>query len=249
LAWKRGDLAAVGQRMIAAIIATLVLTLLVFGFLGFPITLAPIGLGIGIWVMVGAIAELADRAAIGRTSLKQSWARFKGLPRTAFSTAIAHFGVGVSVIGIVCATAFQTEIVTSMRPGETVDIAGYSISYEGEARVQGQNFVAEQGRFTIASPWGGERGLTSERRVYAVSGTPTTEAGIRTYGFSQMYVQFGERFGEDGRVVRLWHKPFVLLLWLGAAIMAGAGLLSLTDRPMRIGPPAGAKATPAAAGR
>ena len=249
LAWKRGDLAGVGQRMIAAIVATLVLTLLVFGFMGFPITLAPIGLGIGIWVMVGAIAELADRAAVGRVGLKQSWARFKGLPRTAFSTAIAHFGMGVSVIGIVCATAFQTEIVSSMRPGEVIEIAGYSIAYDGESRISGPNFTGEQGRFTIADPWGGERGLTSERRVYAVSGTPTTEAGIRTYGFSQMYVQFGERFGENGRVVRLWHKPFVLLIWLGAVIMAGAGFLSLTDRRMRIGAPAGAKAKPAEASR
>ena len=249
LAWKRGDLAGVGQRMIAAIVATLVLTLLVFGFMGFPITLAPIGLGIGIWVMVGAIAELADRAAVGRVGLKQSWARFKGLPRTAFSTAIAHFGMGVSVIGIVCATAFQTEIVSSMRPGEVIEIAGYSIAYDGESRISGPNFTGEQGRFTIADPWGGERGLTSERRVYAVSGTPTTEAGIRTYGFSQMYVQFGERFGENGRVVRLWHKPFVLLIWLGAVIMAGASFLSLTDRRMRIGAPAGAKAKPAEASR
>ncbi|WMT88086.1 heme lyase CcmF/NrfE family subunit [Pelagibacterium sp. 26DY04] len=241
LAWKRGDLVAVGQRLMAAIIVTVVLTLLVFGFMGFPVSLAPIGLGIGIWVMVGAIAELADRAAIGRVKLGQSWARLKGLPRTAWSTAIAHFGVGVSVIGIVCATAFQTEIVTSMRPGEAMEIAGYTVTYEGEAQVSGPNFTAEQGSFTITSPWGGERALTSERRVYAVSGTPTTEAGIRTYGFSQMYVQFGERFGADGRAVRLWHKPYVLLIWLGAVIMAGAGFLSLSDRRMRIGAPAGAR--------
>ncbi|HWJ89250.1 MAG TPA: heme lyase CcmF/NrfE family subunit [Pelagibacterium sp.] len=247
LAWKRGDLAAVTQRLMAAIIVTVVLSLLVFGFLGFPITLAPIGLGIGIWVMVGAIAELVDRAAIGRVGMAQSWARLKGLPRTTWSTAIAHFGVGVSVIGIVCATAFQTEIVTSMRPGEATEIAGYTVTYEGEELVSGPNFTAEQGSFMIGSPWGGERALTSERRVYAVSGMPTTEAGIRTYGFSQMYVQFGERFGEGGRVVRLWHKPFVLLIWLGTVFMAGAGFLSLTDRRMRIGAPARAKSRTARA--
>jgi len=249
LAWKRGDLVAVGQRLFGAIIVTLVLTLVVFGFLGFPISLAPIGLGIGIWVMVGAIAELAERAAIGKVKWAQSWQRLKGLPKTAWSTSIAHFGVGVSVIGIVCATAFQTETVTSMQAGETVEIAGYSITYEGEAHFEGPNFTADQGTFGIDAPWGGDRQLTSERRVYAVSGTPTTEAGIATYGFSQMYVQFGERFGDDGRVVRLWHKPFVLLIWLGAVLMAGAGFLSLSDRRMRIGAPARAKAKPAEAGQ
>ncbi|WMT86475.1 heme lyase CcmF/NrfE family subunit [Pelagibacterium sp. 26DY04] len=241
LAWKRGDLVAVGQRLIAAIVVTLVLALLVFAFLGFPVTLAPIGLGIGIWVMVGAIAEIADRIAAGRVAPRQSWARLKGLPRTAWSTAIAHFGVGVSVIGIVCATAFQTEIVTSMRAGETIEISEYSVTYQGETQVGGPNFTAERGSFMIHSPWDGEREITSERRIYPVSGTPTTEAGIRTYGLSQMYVQFGERFGTDGRVVRLWHKPFVLLIWLGTLFMAGAGFLSLTDRRLRIGAPAVAR--------
>ncbi|RDE10452.1 heme lyase CcmF/NrfE family subunit [Pelagibacterium lacus] len=252
LAWKRGDLGAVTQRLLAAIIITVVLSLLVFGFLGFPLTLAPIGLAIGIWVMAGAIADLADRAAFGRTAWRQSLSRLRGLPRTAWSTAIAHFGLGVTVIGVVCASAFQTEIVTSMRPGETAQIAGYSISYQGEEEVSGPNYVAERGTFWIDAPffWR-DRAVTSERRIYPASGTPTTEAGIRTYGFSQMYVQFGERFGEGGRVVRLWHKPFVLLIWLGAVIMAGGGFFSLTDRRMRIGAPAPArrKAKPVGAGQ
>jgi cytochrome c-type biogenesis protein CcmF len=251
LAWKRGDIVAVGQRLMGVIVVTLTLSLLIFGFLGFPTTLAPIGLAIGIWVMAGALAELADRAAVGRVTPRQSWARFKGLPRTAWSTSIAHFGVGVAAIGIVCATAFQTEIVTSMRAGESMPIAGYTVTYEGEAEVAGANFSAERGSFVIASPWGGERSVTSERRVYPVSGTPTTEAGIRTYGFSQIYVQLGEQSGSDGRVVRLWHKPFVLLIWLGALVMACAGFLSLTDRRLRFGVPARAKgnAKPAGVGR
>ncbi len=241
LAWKRSDLAAVTQRLIGAIIATIIATTIVFALLGFPVSLAPIGLGIGFWVMFGAIAELADKAALGRTALKQSWSRLKGLPRSVWSTAIAHFGVGVTVLGVVFATAFQTEIITSMRQGENVEIAGYTVQYEGERVMEGPNYTAEQGAFRITTPWGSTRGLTSERRVYAVSGMPTTEAGINTYGLSQMYVQFGERFGTDGRVVRLWHKPYVLLIWLGSLIMAGAGFLSLTDRRMRVGAPQGAR--------
>jgi cytochrome c-type biogenesis protein CcmF len=237
LAWKRADLVGVTQRLIGAIIATLLVTIIVFALLGFPISLAPIGLGIGFWVMFGAIAELADKAAVGRTGFKQSWARLKGLPRTAWSTTIAHFGVGVTVLGVVFASAFQTEIVTSMQRGESVEIAGYTIHYDGEQVIEGPNYLAEQGGFRITTPWGSTSGLTSERRVYTVSRIPTTEAGINTYGFSQMYVQFGERFGTGGRVVRLWHKPYVLLIWLGTIFMAGAGFLSLTDRRMRIGAP------------
>ncbi|WP_404405356.1 heme lyase CcmF/NrfE family subunit [Pelagibacterium halotolerans] len=237
LAWKRADLLAVVQRLGFAILAAIIVSIIVFALMGFPMSLAPFGLAIGFWIMIGALAELADRAALGRRSLAESWQRLRGLPRSVYSTAIAHFGVGVTVIGIVCATAFETEVITSMEPGETVDVAGYAVTYEGESQIAGQNFSADRGIFAVASPWGTTHQIMAERRVYLVSRMPTTEAGIDTYGFSQLYIQFGERMGETGRVVRLWHKPLVTLIWLGAVIMAGAGVLSLTDRRVRVGAP------------
>ena len=49
--------------------------------------------------------------------------------------------------------------------------------------------------------------------------------------------------GQDGGVgVRLYYKPLVLMIWLGAVVMALGGGLSLTDRRMRVGVPAKARA-------
>ena len=79
--------------------------------------------------------------------------------------------------------------------------------------------------------------MTPERRVYTASGTPTTEAAIETYGFSQLYLQLGEQGADGSRVVRAWFKPYVTLVWLGAVVMALAGFLSLTDRRLRVGVP------------
>src|SRR5690606_9844141 len=122
--------------------------------------------------------EIIDRAGIGRKNFRTALARLKGLPRTSWSTAIAHFGVGVTVLGVVCATAFEVEIVTSMQRGDSVEIGGYTVTYNGEQAIEGPNYLADQGQFSILSPWDGQRSVTSERRVYAVSQTPTTEAGI-----------------------------------------------------------------------
>ena len=66
---------------------------------------------------------------------------------------------------------------------------------------------------------------------------PTTEAGIGTFGFTQVYVSLGERVGSDARVVRVWYKPFVTLIWFGAIIMSLAGAYSLTDRRLRVAAP------------
>jgi cytochrome c-type biogenesis protein CcmF len=242
LAWKRADFVGVAQRLAWVAGLALFVTILFFALRGGAVSLAPLGLLLGFWVAFGALADLQDRAKFFRTSFMTSIRRLVGLPRTAWATAIAHFGVGVSVIGIVAATAWQSEVVTTMAPGETVEIAGYAVRFDGIDTVPGPNYSSEAGRFTMTAPDGGVRNPVPERRIYVASGMPTTEAAIETYGFSQLYLQLGE---EDGtrQVVRLWYKPFVTLIWLGTVLMALAGLLSLTYRRLRVGAPRPAQKT------
>jgi len=237
LAWKRGDLIAVTQRLAGAAGAAVFVAILIFALSGAQLSLAPLGLLLGFWVAFGAIAELVDRAGLMRMAPTQSIRRLVGLPRSAFSTAIAHFGLGVSVIGIVTASAWQLELITTMQPGTTKTVGEYSIRFDGVNNVKVENYSAEVGDFTVRAGSGADRHLTPERRVYTASGTPTTEAAIETYGLSQLYVQLGETSADGGRVVRVWFKPYVTLVWLGAVIMALAGFLSLTDRRLRVGVP------------
>jgi cytochrome c-type biogenesis protein CcmF len=247
LAWKRGDLIAVTQRLAFAAGAAIFVTILIFALSGASISLAPLGLLLGFWVGFGAIAELIDRAGFGRMAIGLSMRRLVGLPRTAFSTALAHFGLGVTVIGIVTASSWQLELVTTMQPGTSKPLGNYIVQFEGVDNRQGENFVAEEGRFTVTAPDGSTREFRPERRVYPASGTPTTEAAIETYGFSQLYLQLGEQAADGSHVVRAWYKPYVTLIWLGALVMAAAGALSLSDRRLRIGAPkpAATKVAPA----
>ena len=147
------------------------------------------------------------------------------------------FSNRLNVIGIVAASAWQSEVVTTLKAGESVEIAGYTVAFEGLEKVMGPNYQTDEGHFTVTAPGGGTRKPVPERRIYAASGTPTTEAAIETYGFSQLYLQLGEPAEGYAQVVRLWYKPFVTLIWLGALLMAGAGLLSLTYRRLRVGAP------------
>jgi cytochrome c-type biogenesis protein CcmF len=237
MAWKRADLLAVTQRLAGAAGVTTFVVVLIFALSGASLSLAPLGLLLGFWVAFGAIAELIDRAGFGRGSLGLSMRRLAGLPRSAFSTALAHFGVGVTTVGIVAATAWQVELVTTMAPGAERQVSGYTLRFEGLDTAQRENFVAETARFTVTAPGGSQRSVAPERRVYPASGMPTTEAAIETYGLSQLYLQLGEAGTDGGHVVRAWFKPYVTLIWLGAVIMAMAGALSLTDRRLRVGAP------------
>ncbi|WP_137151399.1 heme lyase CcmF/NrfE family subunit [Devosia sp. FKR38] len=236
LAWKRADVVAAAQRLIGAAALTVFVTILISALGGVSISLAPLGLLLGFWVAFGAIAELVDRSKLGRIPLGDSLRRLMGLPRTAWSTAIAHFGMGVTVLGIVATTAWQTELVTTMNPGESAELSGYTIAFDSFGKQPGPNYMADEAHFTITAPGGGTRQTMADRRTYVATGMPTTEAAIETYGFSQLYLQLGEPL-NDTHVVRIWHKPYITLIWLGALLMALAGVVSLTDRRVRVGAP------------
>ena len=237
MAWKRGDVIAVTQRLAGAVAAAIVATIVVFFIAGWSVSLAPLGILLGFWVAFGAIAELADRVKLGRITLGESWRRLTGLPRTAWSTAMAHFGVGISVIGIVATSAWAGELITTMSPGQTATVSGYTVHFDRVDDQPGPNYTAERGLFTLTDPSGGTRQAEAEKRVYTAEQQPTTEASINTYWFSQLYIQLGEQGKGDAFVVRLWFKPFVTFIWLGALIMAFGGFLSLTDRRLRVGAP------------
>ena len=143
----------------------------------------------------------------------------------------------MTVIGIVSTSAWEGELVTTMQPGATAELSGYAIAFGGVEHSEGPNFVADRGSFTVTGPSGDTRQLHPERRVYNASRMPTTEAAIETYGFSQLYLQLGEPADGGAQVVRAWYKPYVTLIWLGAILMAGAGLLSLSYRRLRVGAP------------
>ncbi|MCS6758651.1 MAG: heme lyase CcmF/NrfE family subunit [Candidatus Devosia euplotis] len=236
LAWKRADVVAAAQRLIGAAALAIFFTILISALGGVSISLAPLGLLLGFWVAFGAFAELVERARLGRIPLQESWRRLVGLPRATYSTALAHFGIGVTVLGIVSTSAWQTELVTTLNTGESAELSGYSIAFDSRLQVPGPNYIADEGHFTITTPDGKTRAVLADRRTYVASGMPTTEAAILTYGFSQLYLQLGESL-ENTHVVRIWYKPYITLIWIGALLMALAGTISLTDRKVRVGAP------------
>jgi cytochrome c-type biogenesis protein CcmF len=238
LAWKRGDLLAVCQRLYAAAGMALLAVLSVIYFsTGAPV-LAALGIGIGVWLIMGALTDLALRSGAGRTTANVMWQRFRGLPRSAFGSALAHLGLGISVIGIVTVTAFSTELVTTLKQGETAVSGPFSLRFEGLRPQTGPNYTELQGRFAVSRDGQAIATITSAKRLYTARRMPTTEAGILTRGPSQLYVSLGDETPGGGTVVRIWWKPWVTFIWFGAVIMALGGIVSLFDRRLRIGAPA-----------
>jgi cytochrome c-type biogenesis protein CcmF len=83
--------------------------------------------------------------------------------------------------------------------------------------------------------------MEPSKRRFATRQTETTEAGIRTFWFSQLYISLGDIANDGSVTVRIFWKPWVTFIWLGAVVMAAGGLLSLSDRRFRVGVPKAAR--------
>jgi cytochrome c-type biogenesis protein CcmF len=254
LAWKRADVWAASQRLAFSAGGALLVMLVAVAFVDRAGALAAFGLGLGTWLILGAVSDLAVRSGIGNVAPSVALRRFAGLPRSAFGTALAHFGLGMTTLGVVSVMTMQGEHILTMKPGETVEVAGYQVRFEGLQPYQGPNYTEDQGRFAILAGDGAPLAeVVSAKRFYPARQMPTTEAGIATRGFNQLYISLGDPVAGGGMVVRIWWKPLVTLIWLGCVVMMAGGILSLMDRRLRVGAPAGRRqkraSAPAAATR
>ncbi|MCZ8375024.1 MAG: heme lyase CcmF/NrfE family subunit [Beijerinckiaceae bacterium] len=236
LAWKRGDLLGAGQRLwICMVLGVVGAAISAYAAGGGPV-LALAGIGLGIFLVLGALDDLLERALRGGTGM--ILARIRAIPQSITAMALAHAGAGLMVIGI-SATAFETEKIAAMKPGETLALDGYTLRLEGIGPVTGPNYNAIAADFSLRDPSGAELArLRPAKRVYIGRQMPTSEVGRYRHGLSEIYIAIGET--SDGQHVdlRAYHKPYVLLIWLGPLLMSIGGILSLLDRRLRIGVPA-----------
>ena len=241
MAWKRGDVLAVAQRLFGAAGLAIVAIAVTFALTSGGPVLAPFGIGLAAFVMAGAVTDLIERTGLLRLPLANAMTRARGLPRSAFGTMVAHFGLGVSLLGLVCASTWGAERIVSMKPNDIASLRSYDLTFDGMVTRQGPNYRELIARFTVRQ--GGNVIATMEpsKRNFPSRQSSTTEAALLTRGASQLYLSLGDANDDGSIAIRLYHKPLVLLIWLGAVVMFLGGALSLSDRRLRIGAPKPAK--------
>jgi len=242
LAWKRGDLYGAAQRLMAAGVAALVALAIVWAWARGGSALAPLAIALAVFVIAGAVSDLAERVQLFRMPFRVSLRRAGGLPRSAWGSAFAHAGVGVALMGIVCETTWNSEHIAAMRPGDSAKIAGYDLKFDRLTEQQGPNYRELVASFDVSLDGEALGAMTPSKRSFTTRGTSTTEAALKSRGASQLYVSLGETTPDGGITVRIYHKPLVLLIWFGPVLMALGGVLSLSDRRLRVGAPKPAKA-------
>jgi cytochrome c-type biogenesis protein CcmF len=234
LAWKRGDLVGAAQRVTVAALGGLVVALVLVAVIRGGPVLAAIGLGLAVYLIAGSFADVASRIWARGQPARVMLARAVGLPRSAWGAAIAHAGLGVTLMGL-AATGWGVERIATVKLGQGIDLGHYQATIENLRSRQGPNY-SEVLAHTVISR-GGAVVATVEpaKRSFPERQTTVTEAGIVTLGFGQIYISLGDQHADGSIDTRMFWKPLVTAIWIGAVIMAFGGVVSLCDRRLRIG--------------
>src|SRR5205807_4477122 len=149
LAWKRGDLLGAGQRLLAAVALGLVALAVTFAIQRGGPVLAPSGVGLAVYVMIGAVIDPVERIGLFRQPFAVAFARARGLPRSAWGTAVAHFAAGMLLSGVIAESQWNAERIVTLKPGESVAVRGYDLTLDGMVPRKGPNYSELVARFTV----------------------------------------------------------------------------------------------------
>ena len=230
--WKQDSRPLLGAGMVIAA-SSLVLAAVIAYFVS-PSAMLNIGvtLAVSFWVLLWMVVDFKDKT-------KNAPSLFKGLAKLRLSywgQQTAHIGVIIAVIGVAFTSTLSIERDVALRIGETVNVQGYDFKLTDLRETRSSNFDATQAEVTVTKKGKEVTILHPEKRTYIISTMPTTEAAIDANLMRDLYVALGEPIAEGSNqwAVRIYVKPLIRWIWLGAIIMALGGLLSMLDRRYRI---------------
>ena len=230
--WKEASLPGMVTRLKWALAVALATGLLL------PLTLegfnpwASLGFFLAAWIGLAVAAAFVDRLKHAQGSLVQKLA---ALPRGFWGMQLAHFGVAVGIAGIGVVANYASERDVRMEVDSYAELAGYTFTFRGTSEHDGPNYRAARGTIEVSRNGAPVAVLHPEKRIYNASGMGMTEASVHPNLFRDIYVAMGEPIGESGAwTVRLFHKPFINWLWLGALFMVVGGFMAAADRRYRI---------------
>lgn len=194
------------------------------------IFISMLGLVAAFWIILTSLSAVRERLK----NRQNKWLALANIPRGFYGMTLAHIGFAVMIIGITITSTHSVDVHERMAPGDSVSFANHDFTLESLRSVPGPNYKATEAVVNISQDGKLVSTLRTQKRVYTVRNMPMTEAGIDAGLTRDIYVSLGEPLDGNAWSLRLYHKPFVRWIWLGALFMAAGGILAATDRRYRL---------------
>ncbi len=229
LSWKRAKVGRTLRQLAPLFILAILMMGLFWTFQTGKSLLGPVGVFLGVWIVSGAALDL-----LNRTGQKRDVSRLWRLPRADWGKAVAHTGMGITMVGIAGLMAWQEEDIRVAQIGEPFQVGAFELELTAVNEARGPNYFSTMGDVIVRRNGEQIAVLNPEKRNYPVAQMPTTEAGIDYRFLRDIYVVIGDAQDNGGWVMRTYIKPLANWIWGGAILMALGGVLSLSDRRYRV---------------
>ncbi len=229
--WKRDKLSTLIKPMIVSGVVSLVLAGVFVSLLSeFFTGLAFLGWVMAIWIITMHCFELYERA----THRHPFFEGITKLQRSHWAMMTAHIGLAITVIGIAMVQNYSIERDVRLAPGEHYQIEDYDFYFSGLRDRDGPNYDGYIADFEVTKDGKYINTLHAEKRFYRTAKSMMTEAAIDRGITRDLYIAMGERLDDgDAWAVRIYYKPFVRWIWLGALLMSIGGIISISDKRYR----------------
>lgn len=230
LPWKRARLLKAMKPLRYVFVLAIAVGGLAFAMQTGRSLIGPIGMFLAAWILMGVVMELAQRTGRGENRL----ARLTRLPRADWGKAVAHGGLGITMAGVAGLTAWTIDDIRVAQIDQPFAVGSYELTLRSVEEIRGPNYLATRAEILLTQGGDVVAQLVPEKRFYPVAQMPTTEAAIDYDLARDVYVVIGDQQSNGGWTVRTYIKPMTNWIWIGSALMALGGLLSLSDRRFRV---------------
>jgi cytochrome c-type biogenesis protein CcmF len=218
LGWRRGDLKAAARTLAPALGMAAIALCVVLAVANRSALTGGLCFAMAAWLIGASAIDV--------------WKR-KGARAAAFAAALAHAGLGVTLMGVAGTTLWRSEALEVLSPGQTMQVGGYTLRFDGVTVAQGPNYQASRAHIALMDGNAVRAVLTPEQRIYPAEQQEVADTAIRTTGIQDLYLALGDDRGNGRWTIRAYVSPLAPFIWLGALVMALGGALSLWGRLRR----------------
>lgn len=231
LRWKDDDFVAAVRKVAPAFIASVLIGFGTAWAVDHVTWRTVLGLALSAWVVLASIQLLVVR--LKERAGASAGSRLRSITASWWGMWLAHFGVGIFIIGVTLVGSLDQNIDVKMKEGQRAELAGYTFLFRGAVDADGPNYDAARGIIELSRDGRALGTLTPEKRVYRAQGMPMTEASLDIGVFRDVYVSLGEQLPDGAWIVSLYYKPFISWIWMGCLLMGLGGVFAASDRRYR----------------
>lgn len=182
-----------------------------------------VGVAVAGWLMMATLKLGAKRYHMGRLGAPACWGML-----------LAHFGIGVVILGLSIAQQFSVEKDLDLAVSEQVTVGDYQIVFRDLRAIQGPNYEGVRAYFDILKQDKLLKTVQPEKRYYIPRNMPMTETAIDSNPLRDIYIALSEPTNDNRWAVRVYYKPFVIWIWLGGLMVALGCFAVLLPTPVRV---------------